>query len=84
MGNISPRDYVGLEWDVKHKSWSWQTKRNTAVERLSHGRDALPASTCKVRSLTETKMDYFSRPIISLRKKTPKYKQEVLERWLSG
>lgn len=34
--------------------------------------DALPASTRKVLSLTETKMDYFSRPIISLSKKTPK------------
>lgn len=34
-------------------------------------RDALPASIRKVLSLTETKMDYFFRLIISLSKKTP-------------
>lgn len=63
------------------------TKQNeTLLWRDYHTvRDTLPASIRKVLSLTETKMDYFSRPIISLSKKNPKDKQEtVTPKWLLG
>lgn len=54
-------------------------------ETPSHGQGRTPRQAFVRSSLTETKMDYVFRPIISLSKKTPKDKQEtVTPKWLLG